>query len=124
MDNQIQIFIYTFEKDSEENPFDTWKDKLTKKEKALIHARLLRVRIGNLGNWNIIKQKGISGLYELKIQEGPGYRIYFGKESDAIIILLCGGDKGSQKRDIVKAAEYWKDYKAFKGVKKKRFSNV
>lgn len=96
------------------------EDSLAKREKALIHARLIRVRAGNLGNWKVIKGEGVTGLYELKIDDGPGYRIYFGKEDNTVVILLCGGDKGSQKRDTKKAAAYWNDYKASKGVKKKR----
>ncbi|MCA9840312.1 MAG: type II toxin-antitoxin system RelE/ParE family toxin [Trueperaceae bacterium] len=50
------------------------------------------------------------GVFELRFHFGPGYRIYYGKDGDKVIILLCGGIKKSQKRDIAKAKEYWEDY--------------
>lgn len=72
-----------------------------------IDARLQRFQTGNLG-----KLKGVGeGVFESKIEDGPGYRIYFGKDGDKIIILLLGGDKASQASDIALAKEYWKDYK-------------
>ncbi len=46
----------------------------------------------------------------MRIDYGPGYRVYFGEDQDAIVILLCGGDKSSQERDIQRAHEYWVDY--------------
>ena len=50
------------------------------------------------------------GVFEIKIPFGPGLRIYFGEDGDQLILLLIGGDKGSQKKDIAKAKEYWSDY--------------
>ncbi|MGE3954876.1 MAG: type II toxin-antitoxin system RelE/ParE family toxin [Parachlamydiales bacterium] len=55
--------------------------------------------------------KGAHGLYELRIHSGPGYRLYFGKRSKEVILLLCGGDKGSQSKDVEKAKIYWKAHK-------------
>jgi putative addiction module killer protein len=55
--------------------------------------------------------KGTDGVWELRIQHGPGYRIYFGKVGIKVVVLLIGGDKGSQERDIAKANRYWLDYK-------------
>ena len=49
-------------------------------------------------------------MFELKVDFGPGYRVYFGNDGDAIAVLLCGGDKKSQDADIRKAKEYWADY--------------
>jgi putative addiction module killer protein len=57
------------------------------------------------------KEKGAAGLNEVRIHLGPGYRLYFGKAQDTLVIILCGGDKGTQERDIQKAKEYWQLYK-------------
>jgi putative addiction module killer protein len=50
---------------------------------------------------------------EVRVYTGylPGFRIYFGREGNAVVILLCGGDKGSQNRDIERAQDYWRDYR-------------
>lgn len=61
---------------------------------------------GNLGD---VKSVG-DGVHELRLAFGPGYRIYFGADGDELIILLCGGDKGSQDKDIRKAKEFLADY--------------
>lgn len=57
-----------------------------------------------------IGKKGVKGIYELRIHFESGYRIYFGKYKDEIVLLLLGGGKGSQKRDILKANQYWQNY--------------
>lgn len=75
--------------------------------KQKIQARLARVRLGNLGHTNSVGE----GVLELKIDFGPGYRIYFGQDGDELVILLCGGDKSSQAEDIAKAKTYWRDYR-------------
>lgn len=51
------------------------------------------------------------GVFELRIDYGPGYRVYFGREGKTLVILLCGGDKGSQRRDIAMAKKLWSDYR-------------
>jgi putative addiction module killer protein len=71
-------------------------------------ARLDRLGVGLFGDWRRIG----SGVYELRIDAGPGYRVYYAQHGAAIILLLCGGDKGTQRRDIERAHAYWKDYKA------------
>lgn len=71
-------------------------------------TRLARIRKGNLGDCKAV-QGGI-GLYEIRIHFGPGYRIYYGVKGKQILLLLCGGDKGAQKNDILKAKKYWCDY--------------
>jgi putative addiction module killer protein len=88
-------------------PFDEWLWRLKDlKAKARIIHRLDRAAIGNFGKYRDLR----SGVLELKEDFGPGYRIYFGLDGDDLIILLIGGDKGSQDRDILKAKEYWTDY--------------
>ncbi|MEA3390057.1 MAG: type II toxin-antitoxin system RelE/ParE family toxin [Pseudomonadota bacterium] len=78
--------------------FDGLKDS---KAKAKIAARIARVQIGLMGD---VKSVG-DGVSELRINFGPGYRVYFTKRGQQLIILLVGGDKGSQQRDISKAKE-------------------
>jgi len=75
--------------------------------KSAINSRLSRVRLGNLDDFKSLKE----GLWELKINYGPAYRIYFGKIDNTLILLLYGGDKGSQEKDIEKAMLYWREYK-------------
>jgi len=53
-------------------------------------------------------------VYELRIQFGPGYRVYYGLDGKEIVLLLCGGDKGTQKKDIKKAVAHWEEYKGGK----------
>ena len=68
---------------------------------------LYRMRQGNFSN-----VKGVGkGVFEFRINYGPGYRIYFGKDGEQIVILLAGGDKSSQQTDIVAAQRRWGDYK-------------
>jgi len=76
------------------NIFDEWLDSLRdRRAKAKIRARLDRVEDGNLGDSKSVGE----GVFELRIDYGLGYRIYFGQEEIIIIILLCGGDKSTQK---------------------------
>ena len=89
-------------------PFATWFDSLKDTQtKYRIDLRLNRLQLGNLGDYRSVGE----GVCELKINYGPGYRIYFGQIGTTIILLLCGGDKSSQEKDIFLALEYWKDYK-------------
>jgi putative addiction module killer protein len=78
------------------------------KGKAKIKERLKRVRLGNLGDYRSLGE----GVFELRINYGPGYRVYFGQVGEIIVLLLCGGDKSSQEKDIRKAQEYWIDYRS------------
>ena len=58
------------------------------------------------------------GVFELKLDFGPGYRVYFGFEGDVLLILLVGGNKGGQQKDIDKAIAYWRDHLSSIGEKK------
>ena len=80
--------------------FRKWERTLgDQKARALIAARLNRIAYGLLGD---VKSVG-DGISEIRIHHGPGYRIYFTRRGHEIIVLLCGGDKGTQKRDIAAA---------------------
>ena len=69
-------------------------------------SRLDRLKEGNFGDHKAVGE----GVYELRFFFGSGYRVYFGKSGDKLILLLCGGNKSSQQRDIKKAKHYWNDY--------------
>jgi len=89
-------------------PFAEWFEDLKDlRARQKIISRLARVRAGNLGYVETVGE----GVHELKIDFGPGYRVYLGQLGSEIVILLCGGDKGSQNSDIKKAKAYWEEYK-------------
>jgi putative addiction module killer protein len=89
------------------SPFEGWYNSLRDtKGKNQIQLRLKRVIAGNLGD---CKSVG-SGVFELKINFGPGYRLYFGQVGLTVVLLLIGGDKSTQDRDIATAIKYWRDY--------------
>lgn len=90
------------------SPFEEWESRLDPPTRGMVRVRLNRVRLGNFGDCKAIK--GSRGLLELRIHVGAGYRIYLGKAKDTLVIILCGGEKGSQERDIAKATEYWQWY--------------
>lgn len=103
-EREIRIFY----KASGASPYLDWFRRLKDtRAKQKIQARLARVRLGNLGKTNSVGE----GVRELKIDFGPGYRVYFGEDGDTLVILLCGGDKSSQRDDIEKARQYWGEYK-------------
>ena len=103
------ITIETYTTPAGNKPFNKWRDKLDVNIRAVIRTRLDRVKFGNFGDCSAIK--GCDGIWELRIDVGPGYRIYFGKVGSTIIVLLIGGAKGSQMRDIEKAKRYWRECK-------------
>lgn len=74
---------------------------------AGILARLGRMRRGNLGDCKPVGE----GVSELRVDYGPGYRVYFGQRGLTVAVLLCGGDKRTQDRDIGLAKQYWHDYR-------------
>jgi len=90
-------------------PFDEWFDSLRdRKMQAAVDTRLARVRAGNFGDH---KSMG-GGVFELRIALGPGLRVYYGLEGRQVVVLLGGGDKGSQSRDIRRAQQLWKELHA------------
>ncbi|MGC1617093.1 MAG: type II toxin-antitoxin system RelE/ParE family toxin [Candidatus Acidiferrum sp.] len=97
------------------SPFATWSDRLNKEAAAKVAAALARIQQGNFSN-----AKGVgSGVYEYRVDFGPGYRIYFGKDGDTLVILVGGGTKKRQQNDIGLALERWKDYTLRKKQPKK-----
>jgi len=74
--------------------------------RARIYARIDRLEGGNIGDCEPVGE----GVYELRIHYGPGYRVYFCYAGQQIILLLCGGDKGTQKEDIKQAIAYKQDF--------------
>lgn len=91
-------------------PFEKWFSSLKdKKTKQIIQARIDRAALGNLGN---IKALG-EDVFEFRIDFGPGFRIYFSIQGQKILLLLVGGDKRTQSKDIEKAKMYLKDWKNY-----------
>lgn len=89
-------------------PFVDWLRSLRDKTTAArIRARIERVGHGNFGDVKSVAR----GISELRLAFGSGYRVYFGQDGDSIIILLIGGDKSTQEKDIELAQYYWADYK-------------
>lgn len=105
--SMIKIDVYKTSDDK--SPYYEWLDELDIPIQAIIEKRMARVRLGNFGDHHNVK--GCPGVYELIFDFGPGYRIYYGKKGLSVIILLIGGDKRSQKRDIAKAKRYWQECK-------------
>lgn len=88
-------------------PFDIWFKSLRDfKLQAAVDARLARMRAGNLGD-----HKGVGeGVCELRIDKGPGLRVYVGFRGQRVIVLIGGGDKSTQGRDIRRAKELWQQF--------------
>lgn len=105
---EVKIDLLIFSLKSGQQPFSIWLNSLRdKKARAKIDKRLTRLQLGNFGDH---KSLG-GGVSELRISEGPGYRIYYGTTGNTVVILLCGGSKASQSKDINMAKTYWSYYK-------------
>lgn len=90
-----------------EQPFIEWLESLDDQIRYRVKTRFDRVALGNLGDYKSISD----GVFELRLNFGSGYRIYCGQNNNTVILLLCGGDKQSQQKDIKKAIHYWKLYR-------------
>ena len=102
----MDIRIYQDENGNE--PFEQWFSSIRDNSTwARIDNRLKRVRLGLLGDHRSIGE----GVFELRLDFGPGYRIYFGRIGSEHILLLTGGTKNSQQRDIAIAKRYWQHFK-------------
>ena len=95
-------------------PFDDWLASLSPVIRARVYANLARLEAGNLGNVKPLADA--DGVLELRMFFGPGYRAYLGRDGTSLVILLCGGDKSSQTRDVARAKSFWQDYKTRKAA--------
>lgn len=104
-DTIMEIRIYT---DSEGRaPFVQWLEELGDRQaRAAIKARLLRLEVGNFGDCKPLRE----GVQELRIDKGPGYRVYLSRQGAVLVLLLCGSDKGHQTREIARAIGYLNDW--------------
>lgn len=92
---------------SGKNVFEEWLDSLRDaKTEARIAARIARLAVGNFGDCKPVS----GGVWELRVDWGPGYRVYYAMIGRTCVLLLCGGDKRKQSADISRAVEYWNDY--------------
>lgn len=93
--------------DRQENHFLAWlrRQRDTQARIAIIN-RIGRVELGNFGDHRYCRD----GVWELRVDTGPGYRIYYGLAGRQVVLLLCGGDKRTQQVDIARAVSYWEDW--------------
>jgi putative addiction module killer protein len=89
------------------SPYAEWFDSLNPSAAAKITVAVARLSQGNFSN-----AKGVgSGVHEYRIDFGPGYRVYFGKDGERVVLLLGGGTKSRQQKDIARVLSRWQDYK-------------
>lgn len=102
------IEIRRYKTDNKIEPVTEWLGSLKDKQaRARIEVRLARLTAGNFGDCKPLRDS----VWELKIDWGSGYRVYYGQVDKAIVLLLCGGDKRTQDADIERAVDYFKDFK-------------
>ena len=101
----IEIREYIDDRGS--SPFGRWFNGLDAGAAAKVRTSLARMEAGNLSN-----VRGVGrGVLERRVNVGPGYRVYFGRDGDTLIVLLGGGTKARQQRDIERARELWQEYR-------------
>ena len=88
------------------SPYLEWLDALDWTTQERVLNRVGRIKRGQFGDFKVVA----AGLYEMRLFFGSGYRVYFGEHKGRIILLLNGGDKSTQRKDIKKANDYWKTY--------------
>ena len=95
------------------DPYQEWLDKLKDLTgRVAIQRQVDRVATGNFGEHKALQE----GVWELKMDIGPGYRVYYALENATIVLLLCGGAKRTQTADIKRAVRYWHDYQQRRNV--------
>ena len=95
------------------SPFARWREKLDNVTRARITLAIFRLEAGNFS-----AAKGVGGIHELRLDFGPGYRVYFGKDGEQLVILLGGGTKKRQQSDIEAAQALWREYKRTKATRR------
>mgnify|MGYP000963347741 CR=1 FL=1 len=106
------LMLYQLQNGKE--PYSEWIKGL----RDSVGANRIRSRIARLARGNFGDHKPVGdGVFEIRFQFGPGYRIYFGKDGDTFVILLCGGDKSTQSKDITLAKAYWAEWLQDRGGK-------
>lgn len=91
-----------------DDPFQSWLDELEDlKARVAVLRRIDRVSAGNFGDHKFLRD----GVWELRVDVGPGYRVYFGQQGKTLVLLLCGGTKRAQSADINRAARYLADFR-------------
>jgi putative addiction module killer protein len=105
----VPLQVEVYQTDDDRSPFSEWLRSLRDRAAAArVRVRLTRLRLGNFGDTNSLG----GGLHELRLDYGPGYRIYFGQTGDRVVLLLCGGTKRNQSQDIEQARSFWSDYRS------------
>lgn len=104
---QYRIKEYT---EGEKSPFAEWFNRLDATAAARVDRDIRRLESGNFGAAKVLK----GGISELRLDFGPGYRVYYGMDGKTLVILLGGGDKKRQATDIADAVERWERYKKAK----------
>jgi putative addiction module killer protein len=108
------VVVREYVDSSGRSPFARWFDGLNAPAAAKVTTALTRIEAGNFSN---VKGLG-AGVFECRIDFGPGYRVYFGKDGDTLVILVAGGSKKYQQDDVQTAHDRWKDYKRRKAQEK------
>ena len=103
----MKLSVVHYVTETGKNLYQTWLGRLKDKTaKAAITRRIIRIELGDLGDHKRIGD----GVSELRIDVGPGYRVYYGTVEKTIVVLLIAGTKGTQERDILRAKTYWQNF--------------
>jgi putative addiction module killer protein len=101
---EIRHYLTSNQKDL----YSEWRSKLRDtKARIAIDRRINRIELGNFGDHKFCRD----GVWEMRIDVGPGYRVYYAIAGNQVILLLCAGEKRTQDADIARACEYWRDWR-------------
>ena len=103
-----EIVIKILEPTAATNPFEKWYNSIKDKSiRRRILVKIKRLELGNFGDWKNLGE----GVDELRMTFGSGYRVYFARQGNEVVIILGGGDKNTQAQDITNAKQLWREYK-------------